>query len=306
MPTPRFQERNRVERRLTYETGDTIFVHNEFGNVRASAGPQAEVLVVIGLIAGGDSKRDAEDCLRRMNVAAERQGHRLNVSVTCPGENKATQFQVDFELSMPAAANLRIENSYGSVTVDDIEGVLTVRNRFGSASVHNCQSADIINACGDVDVSRLTQGVTIANQLGNTTVRGVTGKIRITNESGNLRLANSGGTITLENKLGELNAIQLTGRFKISSSEGDVTFQQSSVNPDTVVIVSSNGMIHLLLPAAPSAQIDAKALNGIVETSFPGVPRTDRQDQLHWTAGQGLGFFDLETNGSRILIDAVH
>jgi hypothetical protein len=301
----KFQEETLVGKRTSVGSDDTVFLHNRFGNIVVEGRAGTEADIKAEMIAGGDSRKDARDCMHQMALAIERQGRRLDISVNCPEKGNATEFQSNLNLNLPACALLRIENTYGDVLVDGIPNAVLVHNRFGSASLHNCRSADITNAFGDVNVTGLSRRVAVDGRFGNVNARDLQGDIHISNENGILRISGSTGRFELENTLGDLNISSCRGRFKITGNRGNVTFDQSAANPDTVLALCRNGGIQLCLPACPSARINARAARGKVNSQLPGakpVGSGEEEQSLVCTTGQGLASFELETFGGDISI----
>ena len=303
-PQPKFEEQTLVEKRAAVEIDDTVFLHNHFGNVVAAGASGREAVITVELAAGGDSRQDAQDFLRRMTVVAERQGRRLSISVCCPECGTATEHRSNFNLKLPARAVLRIENTYGDVAVDDMLGMVLVQNRFGSLGVHNCRAAEVANVVGDVNITGLTQSSLVDNRFGNVDARDLQGNIRIRNENGALHLAASSGQIQLDNRLGDVSIAACRGRFRVTSNLGNVVFAQAENTPDTAIISCRSGGIRLNLPATPSARISARAKQGRVDTQWSGaaVSAGDQGRSLACMLGQGLASFDLETAGGDVSI----
>jgi hypothetical protein len=304
-PVPKFQEETLVGRQVAVGLDDTVVLRNRFGNVLVQGNAGAEAGISAELIAGSDSKNDARSFLHQMMLAVVPGERKVSISIDFPENGKATEFQSNFTLNLPACALLRIENTYGDVTVDDVKAAVLVHNRFGSASVYNCRTAEITNAFGDVNVTGIEERVEVDGRFGNVNARSVQGRIRISNENGALRLTGGNGQIQLENTLGDLSVSSSHGRFKIASNRGNVTFGQNVAASDTVLVTCRNGGIQLDLPAHPSAQITARAgrgkINSGVPDSKPGAYGDDGQS-LTCTLGQARSAFELETFSGDITI----
>jgi len=305
-PVPKFQEETLVGRQVAVGLDDTVIMHNRFGNILVQGSTYAEAGISAELIAGGDSKTDARDFVHQMALAVGTAGRKVSISINCPENGKATEFQSNFTLNLPACALLRIENTYGDVTVDGVNASVLVRNRFGSASVYNCRAADITNAFGDVNVAGIEERVEVDGRFGNVNARSVQGRIHISNENGALRLAGGNGQIQLENTLGDLSVTSSHGRFKIAGNHGNVTFTQSAPTADTVLATCRNGAIQLNLPDNPSTQITARAGRGKISTGIPDArPDAYGNDgqSLTCTLGLARSAFELETFSGDITIN---
>jgi hypothetical protein len=306
---PAFRESRQIERTVSVERHDTVAIQHQFGNVQVNCWPEAKVRVSGELVAGGDSKACAESCLNLMTVRIEPQGRRLDISaVPDKAECSATQYQSDLAVTVPEDAVLTIDNSYGDLTVVDLQGMVTTSNRFGNSDVHRCWSADITNAFGDVNVDQFAHGITVRNRFGNVSARNLAGPIQISNENGTVRVIRGTGRAQLANTLGEMSLVGLQGRIQITNVHGPVIFRQLKPGPDTVTINNRDGEIHLKLPEDASALVNVRTSDGRVENQHPGARKRSSDERsgqsVSYELGSKLAQFNLETTGGKVVLGA--
>jgi hypothetical protein len=320
-PAPKFELRRHVEQIVPVRFDDSIMINCQFGNVQVSTWPQSNVKVAADLVAGANSKSCAESCLDRMSIQVQPQGRRVDVQAAIDkGCCSATRYQANLVVMVPQMATLVVDNSYGDVSVDGLGGPVKTSNRFGATSINRSRQADVTSAFGDVSLGRIAQGVEVHSRFGTVRAHDLTGPMDVSNEGGAIYLTRGSGRAKLDNKLGEIMVDGCSGHFEITGNRGAVIYHDAHAGPDTVIITTSMGSIHLTLPAAANARVNTRTIRGRVECSLAPLvlaagPARDetthcyqfgRPPELTDAAAVGEAFFDLTTSGAEIIIDTAH
>jgi hypothetical protein len=161
-------------------------------------------------------------------------------------------------------------NAHGRTTTCDAEGL------------HNSNTNN-----NDVEVDFTIHVPHGVNFDGNT----VNGRVEATNLTGTVELATVNGGARLETSGGEASA---------ETVNGSVTAIVHSLGTRPMRFHSVNGGINLSLPAGLSADVDARTVNGSIDSDF-AISVQGRMSPRHLTGriGQGGRTLDLETvNGS--------
>lgn len=132
--------------------------------------------------------------------------------------------------------------------------------------------------------------------------------LRITTESGTIELSGLDGPLDIENQHGSIR-VAGTGRpVSIATRNGDIELGMRLVPPDgTVSVSTSNGDITLALPAAASAQLEARTeAGGIAVTGLSFTTRrltqTGAGARFTGQIGQGNATINLQTENGSITI----
>ncbi len=126
-----------------------------------------------------------------------------------------------------------------------------------------------------------------------------------------LEMTSHNGSIHVEGMNGHITAHALNGSVTLKDSSGDVDAETTNGSVSLNVISntsatglklrSTNGSIHLQLPAAFNADVEASTVNGSVKSDFAEPESGERHHhrEMHFTIGSGGPKIEAETvNGS--------
>jgi hypothetical protein len=129
--------------------------------------------------------------------------------------------------------------------------------------------------------------------------------------SSNLDMQTSNGSIHVEGTSGRVSAHSLNGSINLKDVIGDVEGETTngSMNVDLISgnsvqnkgmsLKTVNGSIHLQLPTAMGAEVEASTVNGSVHNDFADTQETKRVQNVKFTIGSGGPKIEVETvNGS--------
>jgi hypothetical protein len=153
---------------------------------------------------------------------------------------------VDFEITVPTTADVRVDTSNGRVTVSDVVGIL--------------------------DLSTSNGAVGVANATGEAAVSTSNGAIQVDDYEGVLDLDTSNGRIVMSGVVGAVNA---------QSSNGRISFVGTLAEGVAHRISTRNARIDVTVPADASLQIEATTSNASISTNLPLVGDTEGKD---WSA----------------------
>lgn len=233
-----------------------IQIQNDIGGIEVHTWNRSEAKanLTIDFTSGSSSSRTMAQDIRLTSTSTDKG---LVFKVDYPKDESKTVGIVSsqLEVTLPAANPVKIENSFGSVVVADLQNSLTVSSSFGSVEVKNITGdVTITSSTGAVYVEKVTGRLEVSNSFGDIEVIGAIGAISLSdsyapiairNSTGNLDIANSGavavtghtGAVTLQSSNGEvelykiagnLNATNSFGGMRIESVSGEVTAENSS------------------------------------------------------------------------------
>jgi len=206
-----------------------------------------EVQVTAVLHAWGDTQEQARDRLEQLAVKMSQDAEyvqlRFQSSSSYRGWGKSPQ--VDFEVAVPADADITVSVNNGSITVADITGTFVIETENGS-----------INA---TDVKGAVTGET-AN-----------GSIDIAQAQAHLGLTTDNGTITVSQSRCSLDA---------ETDNGDIHFSGQLVGPQHRM-KSGNGSLIAEVLSDSELAIEARVNNGSISTTLLLVGDTQGKE---WSA----------------------
>jgi Toastrack DUF4097 len=215
----------------------------------------------MNIIAGGDNNA-LVDARKHGNDAAgsasmqvqfgrsknEHGQDRLDIT-TSPGNTN-----VDFDVTLPASAQVQIQMDGGAIAVNGVSGV-TIDTFSGNLDVENINGpVDIQTENGDIMARALDGPVKMQTQNGSIRVNAIKGQVQALTQNGDvvIRQAALKGQSVLETNNGSVRvggSLDPTGTYRLKTARGD---------------------INLSLPANAAFQLSAHTASGSVSNDFGG------------------------------------
>lgn len=234
---------SRKEFRFTVRSKANISVDTQYGAITVKPG-SANRVVVIALI---QSDKVQVDHLQK--------GNRIEIeSQLMPGAD-AQSGRVDYELTVPANATLRLRSTTGPLSADHMRGDLTLEGSNANVDVRD-------SGGGHIHVNTMTGPITLTNvHEGHIEITSISGDIRLTSVTGpSVQVGSGSGKIFYD------------GDFGLG---GDYTFS------------TYNGDIEAVVPAGASADFNARSMQGQAGSEVSLVPN----ERPHFTAKGASTFF---------------
>ena len=243
-----YEVRSKEEKSFKMNPGSYISVIGNDGYIKIDSWDKNEVHLVITKRAWAQSKREAKERLKRIDIEIEHTNNRLYIreldsyndhqfsfwDIFDPDQwghhNNSTT--VDYELKVPRKVDLRLENDEGDIKVTNLDGDLDIDIDEGELLLKNIKFNDInIDVDeGDIDCydlkgpkGRLLIGADEGTiRLEKVQMR----KLRINCDEGDIILRGiETNTCEIETDEGDIEAkidFQFNGNYRMYSDEGDV------------------------------------------------------------------------------------
>ena len=215
-----------------YKTGpgSGIDIVNEFGpvNITVSSGNQ----VAISAITHSS----------KVEVDSSQSGNRVEVRTHFLQSANQNEGQVDYEISVPADANVTVNTGTGAVHIEKLAGDVSVQGETGSVDAQNLNGAYLH-------------------------IRTVNGSITLTNVSnGHVDATSVGGNVTLTNVAGP--------KVYVTTTKGSIRYDGDPAGGGEYQLINYTGDIDVALPADASVDVTARTVSGSVQNDFPLQPKS--------------------------------
>ena len=230
-----------------------MVVDNSNGNTRILGEEREGIEVRVQKMARAESEEEAARLVDAIRVITrEDAAGILMVEVDIPGRWNR-RGRADLEILVPRDLKVKVVAANGSVCLMGLRGACRARSSNGTVRVN-----DVV---GDVEIHTSNAKVHTACTCGRLTARSSNGKIEMQDHRGSVDAATSNGTISCE----------IEGMGK----EG-------------VMLVTSNGRIHLELPDDANADVDIRVDNGVIRSQRDfSEDNAERSGRLKGTLGDG-------------------
>lgn len=202
---------------------------------------------------------------------------------------------VDYQITMPASAGLRVSGPYndvriegagGDVAVETVRGNVSVRGGNGEITLRTVQgSIDLEQARGRLRVGSVNERIRISNSSGEITAETVNGAITLQGiESASVEASTVNGSLAYDGTLRD------GGRYAFATHNGSITLGVPEQANATVSVTSFDGQIDSEIPIAisevrrgrrftfslgtGSARVDLESFNGTIRLRRPGGAST--------------------------------
>lgn len=221
----------------TYSSsGATLNIENSFGDVTVTTWNKNEIKVDIHIEASSTNKEIVEKMFENLDVTETKDGNDIKFKTIINNKknnysgckNCNTSMNITYTIQLPASVPLKIENSFGAITVPDYNGPVSLVSKFGRLTAGNLASiqklevefgtGDLKNI-NDANVSFKFSTVLIENMKGNNKINlsfCSSSRIVIDNDVTSLQLNESYSTVNLK------PSSNFSGTYNIKTSFGSV------------------------------------------------------------------------------------
>jgi len=276
-----FKERN-ISKTYT-ASGNTLNIENRFGNVKVTTWDKNEIKVDIHLETSSTDKEFTEKSFERMDVVETRDGNNINLkTILNKGGEKNTgcnncsnTIVVDYDIHIPANNSLKIQNSFGDVTLPDYNGPVSLTVKYGGLTA-----------------GKLSRPEKIAVDFGKADLKNL-------------------GNVDLEFKYSKVNISNLTGNCKLKFSFCGYSKVSLDNGLTSLTINDSYSSVHIVPPAKFAASYTINTSYGsFVDKTDIGINRTDTPSRygsdlnrrFEGKSGAGTVKVDIKSSFGKIMI----
>jgi DUF4097 and DUF4098 domain-containing protein YvlB len=280
-----------ISKSFAVRRGGTLYLESDVGSIEVQGAKANTVDIEVVREVRSGSNRQTEQILQDFVVHFDQKGD--DVYITAKYEKRGLDrfrdnigkyLRVEFTISVPDNYNLNLDTEGGSISAENIKGV--IKSRTSGGSLH----FDRI----DGEISGRTSGgnIDIGEVTGTTDIETSGGSIKINRAAGSVDARTSGGSITMGEVMGGIRADTSGGSIHVTIARqprGDCR------------LVTSGGSITVRLKDGIGMSVNAKTSGGRVSTDFP-VTLTGEIDSSALNAGINGGGPELylRTSGGNI------
>jgi serine/threonine protein kinase/DUF4097 and DUF4098 domain-containing protein YvlB len=223
-----------------------LVIKGEGSNVTIHTG-NADTVTVTASMQGNNPTQTANNTtIQYMQSVDKRGDDHLSVTANPPGSN------IDYNITAPAATQVRIEVESGSITVDGINRV------------------NISTESGNLDIENINGPVQAHTVNGSITAHAINGQVRLGSVNGSIRADNINGPLQATTRNGDIVVKQATlhGQSALETTNGSVYFDGTLDPQGAYKMMTNRGNINLTLPANAAFQLEASTYSGSIYNAF--------------------------------------
>jgi hypothetical protein len=146
-------------------------------------------------------------------------GFRRLMNLVFEGNTEGFSMATELRLQVPSNQSLIIENKYGDVTLESVNGALEVGNTSGEIDIARCQGTlRLQNNYAATTITDFQGSISVSNNSGAVTLTNVTGDASVESSYKSVRFAQIGGALTIDAPSSEVSGNGVKGDCVITSS----------------------------------------------------------------------------------------
>ena len=239
---------------------DVYFIlKHSYGKADIQGTDQNKVIIEAVIKAKGEGAKEFVDAVV---ININENASNVSVKTDYPSTKSKSNFSysVDYIVKIPLKARVKLENSFGSAFVKNINGDVDLDIAYGSIEVTKCLSKNLIsgkfsnfkgkelgadsrvsNSYGKTIIDGATGDLEVTSSFGDCEVKNINGNVNITNGYGSIKIENVEGRGSLINQFGKISVKNMKGPFDITNKNSEVTLS----NVESGRVTNSFGSINI-------------------------------------------------------------
>ena len=156
------EKRKFIEKTHKVSASTVLRIQNKFGKVEVNSWDKSEFSIKIEMIAKGKNEDRAQKILDNIDVDISESGAEISYKTEIPSNNKNKNdegFEINYVVYMPEANPLKVDNSFGDVTMGDRGADLDIDVSYGSMKVGDVAGfSDVRLSFGSGSIGNITEG----------------------------------------------------------------------------------------------------------------------------------------------------
>jgi len=148
MPEGKYKKIKTVHKSYQVEAQESILIDNSYGNIQISTWDKNTVDILASISADGNDQNNVNNRLRSIQVDIKKNNRAIEAITQIGnmhsswnfwskifGSDNNVNFKINYEVHIPAGINVQINNNYGNVFVDRLEGKLELNLDYGKFEI---------------------------------------------------------------------------------------------------------------------------------------------------------------------------
>ncbi|HCL84630.1 MAG TPA: hypothetical protein DIC22_11685 [Chitinophagaceae bacterium] len=186
------EKKKLINKSYTVGPDDRLSIENSFGNVIITTWDKNEIQVSVEIGVRAPSDEKAQLMLDQIKVTDNQGGQEISfkTDIGSMGKGKekgnwsknedSRKFYVDYKIVMPARNPLRVENSFGKISVPDFSGIVSLTSKFGELSTGKLANAKLVHVeFGKAEIGILNNADVILKFNSKSNVAGLGGNSKV-------------------------------------------------------------------------------------------------------------------------------
>lgn len=298
-----------VERQFSVQAGGKLVIDSDLGSIEVTAGASDKVALTVHQKVDAGSASAAEKYLRDLKLDFSQSGNTVTVTARYNREKwfnwSNRHLKLRFVAQVPAAFNVDLKTSGGSISVDDLQGEAVSKTSGGSLKFGNITGPVTGKTSGGSITLEGCKGQALLNTSGGSIRVGrVDGEVEAHTSGGSIHIEKSKGRVEASTSGGSINVEEVYGEIDASTSGGTVSATIQEQPAGACRLSTSGGSVNVTLAPYIKADVDASTSGGRVRTDFEVTVQGEiGRSHLTGKINGGGPLLHLRTSGGNININ---
>jgi len=252
----------KFEKTISLDRSGKVELSNISGNVEVKVWTKKEVRVEAVKIARASTQKEAKENAARVNIEVKKEGNTVSIITRYPKSPfRNLNVSVNYSLSIPDKASLRVKSVSGDVTCTEIGGFLNLNTVSGDITVEKAVDGVDLNAVsGDIKVDQVAGDTEVKTVSGEIEIGQLEGSVEATSVSGDIRLGDVSQAYRVK--------VSTLSGDKVSTLSGDVEYS-GDLNPKGIYSLKTHsGNLAMWLPSGSRFDLEASTFSGNIQSDF--------------------------------------
>jgi len=234
------EKKRTINKSYSVSDKDKLSIENSFGNIVVNTWDKSEIKVDIEIGVKASTEQKAQAMMNQIDVHDSQSDNVISFKTDVNDVNNNDgkkhknldygddrKFYIDYKIYMPIGNKLDIENSFGKISVPDLQGAVSLTSKFGELNAGKLSEVrDIDVEFGKAEIAAIHDGDISFKFNSRSHINQVSGSVKIKSEfSGDVRfdVANSIQDLSLIESYSSISMLvgkDISAQFTIHSSFG--------------------------------------------------------------------------------------
>lgn len=233
-----------------------VSVANISGTIKVRTWDKAQVQIDAVKITEASSAAKAKENSDLVKIEVVNEGNAVRVETKYPERrDRRTNLNVhvNYVLSIPDRAALRINNVSGHIDVQGVGGALNIDEVSGTVTIDG--------ASGQVDCQTVSGGISLSGGSGGVNLKAISGRIEAEGIQGSVEAETVSGHVSLRD-------VREAKSIRAKTISGNIACETGVLPGGRYSFDTLSGGITLTLPSSSVFELDAETFSGRIKTDF--------------------------------------
>ena len=165
----RYEKSKTISKKFDVNSNATLEISNKFGDVNVSSWDQNRIEIDVKITVKGNDEDKLEDILEKIRVDFTNSSSLVTAKTILGNKNnwgfwkkkKKISYTIDYTVKMPITNNAKLNNDYGGIVLDELEGTADINCDYGKITIGDLKGNDStinLDYCSSSSVDSMKDG----------------------------------------------------------------------------------------------------------------------------------------------------